>query len=65
MRFYFEPIRKQGGQKGSCSDLVELFAFPENELSLPDSVKKSDRQHCRRIVHDLSKCLSNQRTRAD
>jgi hypothetical protein len=54
-----------GGQKGSCSDLVEVFAFPENELTLPDIVLKSDRQHCRKIVHELAKCLSSQRTRID
>jgi len=53
----------QGGQKGTCSDLVELFAFPENELALPDIVQKSDRQHCRKMVHELARCLSSHRTR--
>ena len=59
MKFYTQYI-SQGGSvaSGSCSSLVELFAFPENELSLPDSIEKSDRKHCREIVHELAKCLS-------
>jgi len=60
MNFYREPLprKRQGGPKGSCSALVEKFAFPENELALPDTVQKSEREHCRGIVHDLAKCLS-------
>eukprot|EP00580_Thalassiosira_gravida_P009726 CAMPEP_0201642162 /NCGR_PEP_ID=MMETSP0493-20130528/25683_1 /ASSEMBLY_ACC=CAM_ASM_000838 /TAXON_ID=420259 /ORGANISM="Thalassiosira gravida, Strain GMp14c1" /LENGTH=109 /DNA_ID=CAMNT_0048116277 /DNA_START=87 /DNA_END=416 /DNA_ORIENTATION=- len=68
MKFYHQPMRrKQGGQKGSCSALVERFAFPENELVLPDDVQKSDRDHCRGIVHELAKCLGKHRvgSRAD
>eukprot|EP00579_Thalassiosira_antarctica_P001681 CAMPEP_0201870948 /NCGR_PEP_ID=MMETSP0902-20130614/3962_1 /ASSEMBLY_ACC=CAM_ASM_000551 /TAXON_ID=420261 /ORGANISM="Thalassiosira antarctica, Strain CCMP982" /LENGTH=104 /DNA_ID=CAMNT_0048396759 /DNA_START=107 /DNA_END=421 /DNA_ORIENTATION=- len=58
MKFYHEPLRGKGGPRGSCSALVERFAFPENELVLPDVVQKSDRDHCRGIVYELGKCLS-------
>mmetsp|Transcript_50811 Transcript_50811/g.108274 ORF Transcript_50811/g.108274 Transcript_50811/m.108274 type:complete len:97 (+) Transcript_50811:132-422(+) len=59
-KFYREPLRQEqgGGPRGSCSALVERFAFPENELVLPDVVRKSDRDRCRGIVHELAKCLS-------
>lgn len=67
-KFYNEPLPRHrrrnqmmigsASSKGSCSALVELFAFPENELILPDLIDKEDRKHCRKIVHELSKCLS-------
>ncbi|KAL9184014.1 hypothetical protein ACHAXT_002100 [Thalassiosira profunda] len=59
-RFYREPLRRGQGT-GSCSSLVELFAFPENELALPDVVRKGDREHCRAVVHALAQCLSKRR----
>lgn len=61
-KFYLEPLqRKKFGPRGSCSTLVERFAFPENELALPDVVQKNDRDRCRTVVHELAKCLSKHR----
>ena len=40
---------------------MELFAFPENELALPDVVQKRDREHCRAAAHALAQCLSKRR----
>ena len=59
VRTSYRPIfaRRQGGPKGTCSALVERFAFPENELALPE-VGKVDRDHCRGIVHELARCLA-------
>mmetsp|Transcript_15850 Transcript_15850/g.26987 ORF Transcript_15850/g.26987 Transcript_15850/m.26987 type:complete len:120 (-) Transcript_15850:170-529(-) len=42
----------------SCSALMEKFAFPENEMVLPERVAKEDREHCRKVVYDLARCLS-------
>ena len=58
-KFYHSAIRKQ--TSATCSHLVEVFAFPENELMLPDIIEKSDRKHCRSVVHELAKCLSKHR----
>mmetsp|Transcript_12969 Transcript_12969/g.21248 ORF Transcript_12969/g.21248 Transcript_12969/m.21248 type:complete len:93 (+) Transcript_12969:112-390(+) len=34
--------------------------YPENEMVLPDiaSISKEDREHCRKVVYDLARCLS-------
>jgi hypothetical protein len=62
-KFYREPIRRGGSiiggytTSGSCSALVERFAYPENELSIPDDISKTERERCREIVHNLAKCM--------
>jgi hypothetical protein len=38
--------------------LVEKFAFPENELVLPDIISNEEREYCRQSVYDLARCLS-------
>ena len=53
-----------GGNIVSCSTIVQRFAFPENELLVSHEVSKDKtiRQTCRRVVHDLSKCMSKHKT---
>mmetsp|Transcript_27714 Transcript_27714/g.41236 ORF Transcript_27714/g.41236 Transcript_27714/m.41236 type:complete len:156 (-) Transcript_27714:336-803(-) len=46
----------RGNSVVSCSMLVERFAFPENELNIPEGMKVG--KECRAIVHDLAKCMS-------
>ena len=65
-RFYYDPMRRGRGTgaseaAASCSTLVEKFAFEENEGLLPDDVGGDDRKHCRRVAHELAKCLSKYR----
>jgi len=47
--------------KVSCATLVEIFAKPENELLIPEGIKKDDRIYCRKITHELAACLSKKR----
>mmetsp|Transcript_19841 Transcript_19841/g.45060 ORF Transcript_19841/g.45060 Transcript_19841/m.45060 type:complete len:117 (-) Transcript_19841:2151-2501(-) len=57
-RFYDDAIIDG---RASCSTLVELFAFPENDLLLPTGgVGKDQRNYCRRVVHALANCMSKQ-----
>jgi hypothetical protein len=60
--FYYEPLQVgPNSSVTSCSTLVEAFAFPENEMLIPDDITTIDpkqRAECRAIVHDLAKCLS-------
>mmetsp|Transcript_3880 Transcript_3880/g.5091 ORF Transcript_3880/g.5091 Transcript_3880/m.5091 type:complete len:125 (-) Transcript_3880:58-432(-) len=55
--FYLNKIQ---GSTASCSTILESFAFPENELEIPQEISnnKQIRGECRQVVHDLSKCLS-------
>jgi hypothetical protein len=66
-KFYRESIRRGGSvggytSSGSCSALVERFAYPENELIIPDDISKSERERCREIVHNLAKCMQRHNT---
>jgi hypothetical protein len=54
-------IAKKSGDKASCSTVVEVFAKPENDLYIPEGIKKEDRLHCRQITHALSRCLAKKR----
>lgn len=51
----------QSQSRVSCATLVETFAKPENELLIPEGIKKDDRVHCRKIAHELATCLSTKR----
>ena len=57
--FYREPIRRG---LGSCSALVERFAYPENELLLPEDISKGERERCREVVHTLANCMQRHNT---
>mmetsp|Transcript_44582 Transcript_44582/g.135920 ORF Transcript_44582/g.135920 Transcript_44582/m.135920 type:complete len:139 (-) Transcript_44582:521-937(-) len=75
--FYYEPVRRGGPRRGfggggggaatgaasttTCSTLVEAFAFPENELNIPEDIGREERKSCRRVVHDLAACLARRR----
>mmetsp|Transcript_18117 Transcript_18117/g.28426 ORF Transcript_18117/g.28426 Transcript_18117/m.28426 type:complete len:125 (+) Transcript_18117:125-499(+) len=63
INFYHQSSRASKNRRWSCSALVEKFAFPENEMVLPDnaSIAKEDREHCRKVVYDLARCLSKHR----
>jgi len=54
-------IAKKSGDKASCSTVVEVFAKPDNDLYIPEGIKKEDRLHCRQITHALSRCLAKKR----
>jgi hypothetical protein len=60
INFYHRNDNRGSGrkQKWSCSALVEKFAFPENELVLPDIISNEEREYCRQSVYDLARCLS-------
>ena len=61
LRFYTteaKPSSTSSRRRWSCSAYIERFAFPENELMLPENIEKSDREYCRRVVYDLARCLS-------
>jgi hypothetical protein len=58
-KFYREPIRRG---LGSCSALVERFAYPENELLLPEDISKGERERCREVVHTLANCMQRHNT---
>lgn len=47
--------------KASCSTVVEVFAKPENELEIPEGLTKEDRKYCRKITHELAKCLARKK----
>ena len=55
--FYHRTIKKNSS-RWSCSALVEKFAFPENEMMLPDNIAREDKEYCRRVVYELARCLS-------
>lgn len=59
-RFYFDRIR---GTNASCSVMLESFAFPENEMMVPQGLsgRKDVKSECRAVVHELSKCMSKHR----
>ena len=58
LRFYTTEAKTSSRRRWSCSAYIERFAFPENELMLPENIEKSDREYCRRVVYDLARCLS-------
>jgi hypothetical protein len=68
-RFYRDPAvkvrpwttRGSSEHRPSCSTLLEVFAFPENEMQISSPMGKAERAECRRIVHDLAKCMSRHR----
>ena len=43
----------------ACSTVVERFAFPENDLRIPEGT--SVHKECRSIVYELAKCMSRQK----
>lgn len=47
--------------KVSCSTTVEVFAKPENGMLMPESMSLEDRKFCRKITHELAKCLAKKR----
>ena len=57
---FYHRSSRASNKRWSCSALVERFAFPENEMVLPDisSIAKEDREHCRKVVYELARCLS-------
>mmetsp|Transcript_1757 Transcript_1757/g.2531 ORF Transcript_1757/g.2531 Transcript_1757/m.2531 type:complete len:148 (+) Transcript_1757:39-482(+) len=58
---YSSDSEIQPQSRVSCATLVEAFAKPENHLLIPEGIKKEDRDHCRKVVHNLAACLSKKR----
>mmetsp|Transcript_23406 Transcript_23406/g.35585 ORF Transcript_23406/g.35585 Transcript_23406/m.35585 type:complete len:124 (-) Transcript_23406:1398-1769(-) len=47
--------------KVSCSTIIEVFAKPENGMLMPESISLEDRKFCRKITHELARCLAKKR----
>merc|ERR1712037_728909 len=67
-RVYYDRIQKNDVVNGpSCSNVLAVFAFPENEMLIPEEIVSSPRKRkevkdiCRPVVHDLANCLNKQR----
>mmetsp|Transcript_33642 Transcript_33642/g.41205 ORF Transcript_33642/g.41205 Transcript_33642/m.41205 type:complete len:170 (+) Transcript_33642:117-626(+) len=46
-----------GGATVSCATLFESFAFPQYDFFIPENTSQEERDMCRKVAHDLAKCL--------